>query len=149
MRRGLRLAGHPVHAMLSDFPMVLLLLWTALDAAAFVLDSSMLWQLGHWALIGGVVAAGFAATAGLVDYATIDATRPRAARTAVAHMLVMLSVVTLAIVALVFRTSSMPRHVDRLLHVVALVLVAAGLAGGGWLGGHLVFRHGVGVDGAR
>ena len=56
MKRGLRVLGHPVHAALSDFPLVLLLLW------------------------------------------------------------------------------------------VALVLVAAGLGAGGWLGGHLVFHHGVGVD---
>jgi uncharacterized membrane protein len=149
MRRGLRLAGHPVHAMLSDFPMVLLLLWTALDAAALVLESRMLWQIAHWALIGGVIAAGFAASAGLVDYFSVVSTRPSAARTAVAHMLVMLSVVVLAIVALVYRTSELPQHADRVVHVVALVLVAAGLAGGGWLGGHLVFRYGVGVDDAR
>jgi uncharacterized membrane protein len=149
MRRGLRLAGHPVHAMLSDFPMVLLLLWTVLDAAALVLDSALLWQMGRWALIGGVVTAGFTATAGLVDYSAIDATRPGAARAAVAHMLVMLSVVVLAIVALVYRTSALPRHADRVVHVVALALVAAGLAGGGWLGGHLVFRHGAGVDHTR
>jgi len=30
--------------------------------------------------------------------------------------------------------------------VAALVLVAAGLGAGGWLGGHLVFHHRVGVD---
>lgn len=149
MRRGLRLAGHPVHAMLSDFPMVLLLLWTVLDAAALILGSPLLWRLGHWTLVGGVVAAGFAATAGLVDYSAIDSTRRGAARTAVAHMLVMLSVVVVAIVALVFRTPALPRHADRVVHCVALVLVAAGLAGGGWLGGHLVFRHGVGVDDHR
>jgi uncharacterized membrane protein len=135
--------------MLSDFPMVLLLLWTVLDAAALILDSALLWQLGHWALIGGVVTAGFAATAGLVDYSSIDAAKPGAARVAVAHMAVMLSVVVLAIVALVCRTSALPQHADRVVHVVALVLVAAGLAGGGWLGGHLVFRHGVGVDDTR
>ena len=34
----------------------------------------------------------------------------------------------------------------RILHVAALVLVAGGLGAGGWLGGHLVFHHGVGVE---
>jgi uncharacterized membrane protein len=149
MRRGLRLAGHPVHAMLSDFPMVLLLLWTVLEAAALVLESPLLWQVAHWALIGGVVAAGFAASAGLVDYLAIGSTKPGAARAAVAHMLVMVSVVVLAIIALVYRTSELPQHADRVLQVIALVLVAVGLACGGWLGGHLVFRYGIGVDDAR
>jgi uncharacterized membrane protein len=129
--------------------MVLLLLWTALDAATLILDSPMLWQLGRWALIGGVVAAGFAASAGLVDYSAIGAAKPAAARVAVAHMLVMLSVISLAIVTLVYRTPELPQHADRVVHAVALVLVASGLAGGGWLGGHLVFHHGVGVDDAR
>jgi uncharacterized membrane protein len=32
------------------------------------------------------------------------------------------------------------------LHVIALALVALGLSVGGWLGGHLVFHFGVGVD---
>jgi uncharacterized membrane protein len=146
MRRGLRFAGHPVHAMLSDFPMVLLLLWVALDAAALLLASSEVWRLGRWALTGGVVAAGLAATAGLVDYSTISEAKPNASQVATAHMMVMLSVAVIAILALVFRSASLPQDSARVLHVVALVLVASGLAGGGWLGGHLVFRHGVGVD---
>ena len=78
MRRGLRIGGHPLHAALSDFPMVLLLLWVALDGAALVLGSPLLWMLGRWALIGGTAAAVLAASAGFMDYLALGETASRA-----------------------------------------------------------------------
>ena len=145
MTRGLRIGGHPVHAALSDFPMVFLLLWVALDGTALVLGSPLLWTLGRWALIGGVAAAVLAASAGFMDYLGVSSGAPRALRTATAHLAVMLSVTCIAAIDLVYRGSTFPTGAGRTLHVAALALVAGGLAAGGWLGGHLVFHHGVGV----
>lgn len=145
MNRGLRIGGHPLHAALSDFPMVLLLLWVALDGTALVLGSPLLWMIGRWALIGGVAAAVLAASAGFMDYLALGTTAPRAVRTASVHLAVMLSVTSIAAIDLVYRGASPPTGTGRVLHVAALVLVAAGLGAGGWLGGHLVFHHGVGV----
>ena len=145
MSRGLRIGGHPVHAALSDFPMVFLLLWVALDGTALVLGSPLLWMLGRWALIGGVAAAVLAASAGFMDYLGVASGAPRALRTATAHLGVMLSVTSIAAIDLVYRGATVPTGVGRTLHIAALVLVAAGLGAGGWLGGHLVFHHGVGV----
>jgi uncharacterized membrane protein len=144
--RGLRVLGHPLHALLSDFPMVLLLLWAAMDMAAVAFGSPMLWGLARWALVAGVVAGGVAGTAGFIDYLGVAEARPRAARTASAHLAVMLSVLTLALVALVFRPAVLPEGAGRWLELAAAVAVAAGLGVGGWLGGHLVFHHAVGVD---
>lgn len=146
MSRGLRVLGHPVHAALSDFPLVLLLLWVALDGTALVVGSPLPWMLGRWALIAGVVAAVLAASAGFIDYLGVGATVPRALRTASTHLAVMLSVTSIAAIDLVYRGAEPPTGTGRVLHVGALVLVAAGLGIGGWLGGHLVFHHGVGVD---
>ena len=146
MSRGLRVAGHPLHAALSDFPLVLLLLWVALDGTALVVGSPLLWMLGRWALIGGVAAAVLAASAGFMDYLAVGQTVPRAVRTASVHLAVMLSVTCIAAIDLVYRGAEAPAGVGRVLHVAALVLVAAGLGVGGWLGEHLVFHHGVGVD---
>jgi uncharacterized membrane protein len=146
MSRGLRVLGHPVHPALSDFPLVLLLLWVALDAAALVAGSALLWMLGRWALIAGVVAAVLAASAGFVDYLAVGTTVPRAVRTATMHLAVMLTVTCIAAIDLVYRGVATPTGIGLVLHVAALVLVACGLGIGGWLGGHLVFHHGVGVD---
>jgi uncharacterized membrane protein len=147
MSRGLRIGGHPLHAALSDFPMVLLLLWVALDGAALVLGSPLLWMLGKWALIGGTVAALLAASAGFMDYLALGKEGPSPAlRTAAKHLAVMLSVTCIAAIDLVYRGAAPPAGSGLVLHVAALVLVACGLGAGGWLGGHLVFHHGVGVD---
>jgi len=124
MSPGLRISGHPLHAALSDFPMVLLLLWVALDVAALVLGSPLLWMLGRWALIGGLVAAVIAASVGFLDYLSLGETKPRA----------------------VYRGAVAPTGLGLVLHLAALGLVALGLVAGGWLGGHLVFHFGVGVQ---
>lgn len=147
MTRGLRIGGHPLHAALSDFPMVLLLLWVVLDGTALVVGSPLLWMLGRWALIGGTVAAVIAASAGFIDYLSLGSGAPRALRTASAHLAVMLSVTCVAVLDLVYRGAAPPTGAGRVLHIGALVLVAGGLGVGGWLGGHLVFHHGVGVTG--
>jgi uncharacterized membrane protein len=144
--KGLRVLGHPLHALLSDFPLVLLLLWAALDVAAIALGSPTLWGLARWALVAGLVAGGVAGSAGFIDYLGVAETRPRAVRTASAHLAVMLTVLTLALVALVFRPAVLPAGAGRWLELAAAAAVATGLGVGGWLGGHLVFHHGVGVD---
>jgi uncharacterized membrane protein len=146
MRRGLRIGGHPLHAALSDFPIVLLVLWVVLDGAALVQGSPLVWMLGRWALIGGIAAAVLAALAGFIDYLALGETAPRAVRTASVHLAVMLSVASIAVLALVFRGAAPPTGTGLVVHVAALVLVACGLGAGGWLGGHLVFHHGVGVE---
>ena len=144
---GSRIGGHPLHAALSDFPMVLLLLWVVLDGTALVTGSPLLWMVGRWALIGGTAAAVIAASAGFVDYLGVGSGAPRALRTATAHLAVMLSVTSIAVIDLVYRGTVLPRGCGCVLHATALVLVAGGLGVGGWLGGHLVFQHGVGVNG--
>jgi uncharacterized membrane protein len=126
--------------------MVLLLLWVTLDVAAIAFGAPALWSLGRWSLVAGVVAGGLAATAGLTDYVSVASRHPRAMRTASAHLAVMLGVLTVALLALVFRSPVLPEGAVRWLHLAVAALVAGGLAVGGWLGGHLVFRHAVGVD---
>ena len=150
MKLGVRIGGHPLHAMLSDFPLVLFLSWVGLDAGALLGGSAWLWEVGHWALVAGLIAAGFTALAGFLDYVGLPETKPQAVPTANVHLLLMLSVTLLALVSLLFRSLQPPREgVALVSHAGALILVAGGLTVGGWFGGHLVFHHGVGVDEER
>jgi uncharacterized membrane protein len=144
--RGLRILGHPLHAMLSDFPMVLLMGWALADGAGSLLPSPPLWEAGRWALVAGLGAAGLAAIAGFIDYVALSGSKPKAVKTATIHMTLMLSAVCIALTALIFRTRELPDGASRTLHVCACAAVALCLGAGGWFGGHLVFHHGAFVD---
>jgi uncharacterized membrane protein len=146
MGKGLRVFGHPLHAVLSDFPLALLgtsLLW---DSVAYARGEPAWWAISFWNVVLGLVIAAAAACAGAVDYAAIPQGDPALA-TANRHMLLMLCAVTPYILSLVLRGGAAAPHGASLVGVfvlegVGLLLLSAG----GWYGGHLVFHHGVGRD---
>ena len=144
--KGLRLLGHPVHALLSDFPLALLgtsLIW---DVIGIVRGEALWWAISFWDMALGVAAGVAAATAGAVDYSAIGPD-DRALSTATRHMLVMGTALSLYSVALLVRGGPSPP--TNLARTATLILEAVGLIAlgvGGWYGGHLVFHHGVGRD---
>jgi uncharacterized membrane protein len=146
MSKGLRVFGHPVHAILSDFPLALLgtsLLW---DVIGLWRGEAVWWAVSFWSITLGLVTALLAAFAGAVDYATIPQESP-AMGTALRHMLLMLTAVCPYLVSALLRGSVRPPAGKTL--VAALTLEAVGvlfLSVGGWYGGHLVFHHGIGSD---
>ena len=149
MSKGLRVFGHPLHAVLSDFPVALLgtsLLW---DSVAAWRGEEVWWAISFWNVSLGLLIAAAAACAGAFDYAAIpqnDAALPTANR----HVLLMLCALTPYILSLVVRGGASAPRGASLWAVFALegagVLL---LSAGGWYGGHLVFRHGVGRDDAE
>lgn len=141
---GLRLFGHPVHAACSHFPMALLVLSPLADATAWWLDEETFWQLGFWGLTVGIVAAIPTVLAGFVDLAKLPP-GSRAASTALWHMSMMLAAVGSSTFGLVLRQGTLAAE-GAMKAVMALEIAGASLLlVGGWLGGELVFRHGVGV----
>ena len=145
--RGLRLFGHPVHAMLSDAPVALLGSSVVWDAAALARGEAFWWALGFWNIALGVAAAAAAAVAGLIDLAALDKESPAAA-TAVTHMAAALGAVALFGGSLMARGGpGAPEGVGLATTVTLDVLGLAVLSAAGWLGGHLVFHFGVGRDG--
>ena len=146
MSQTVRVLGHPLHAILSDFPLALLgtsLLW---DALAIWRGESLWWAISFWDMALGITIALLAATIGMVDYATIDKGHP-AEGTALRHMLIMLATVSLYGIALLVRGGASAPQGGR--RIATLALEAVGLlllSIGGWFGGHLVFHHGIGRD---
>lgn len=146
MSKGLRVFGHPLHAVLSDFPIPLLgtsLLW---DAVAVWRGEPVWWAISFWNVALGLATAAVAACAGAVDYAAIRQGDP-ALQTASRHMLLMLCAVSPYVLSLVVRGGAVaPRGASLwavfVLEGLGLLLLSAG----GWYGGHLVFHHGVGRD---
>lgn len=146
MSKGLRVFGHPLHAVLSDFPLALLgtsLLW---DAVGLWRGEAVWWAISFWTIALGLAAAVLTALAGAVDYAAIPQDHPAGA-TALRHMMLMIAALCPYVISVVLRGGPQPPagtnlYVVPALEAVGLLLLSAG----GWFGGHLVFHYGIGGD---
>jgi uncharacterized membrane protein len=141
--------GHPLHPPLTDAAIGMYTLAAALGVVGALgwIDESAAGK-GMWlALVGGLVTGALAAVAGLLDLLTIDRASP-AFRTAILHMSAMVTATVLFLVAAVVQHGG---YEDGTVTGwgLALTLVAFGaLTLGGWLGGSLVFQHGLRVEDA-
>lgn len=142
--RRIRVLGHPLHPILTDFPIALWGLTLVWDLAALWFGSPW-WQVGFWTLLGGLAAAVGAALTGLLDARQIQADEP-AQRTVNIHMLLMGAAVTIVVGNVLVRGG--PGDLSGLQAGAAVLCTLVGNAAviaGAWFGGELVFHHGVGV----
>jgi len=137
-----RIAGHPIHPMLVPFPIVCFT-GALLTDIAYARTADIMWSnFSAWLLVAGIVMGVLAALAGLIDF--ISNRRIRAQKPAWPHLLGNLVVLALALWNNFVHsrdawTSVMPTGLILSALTVAVMLVTA------WLGGSLVYRHGVGV----
>ena len=134
--------GHPIHAMLVPFPIVLFVAALATDAA-FAVNGTETWaEASKWLLGAGIACALLAALAGFADF--FGNSRIRELRDAWLHMFANLTAVVIELVNFGIRLGN-ERDAGSiglaLSAVVALVLLFSG-----WKGGELVFRYGVGQE---
>ena len=140
------IAGHPIHAMLVPFPIACFTL-TLLTDIAYWRTSYLMWQhFSEWLLFAGLVFGVLAGLAGAVDF--LSRREVRAQRPAWPHAIGNVVVLILAFInSLVHAgdgwTAVVPWGLILSAVTVLLLLVT------GWLGGSMVYRHGVGVRGAR
>lgn len=139
----MKFAGHPLHAALVHFPMGLWPASVAADLLGWFGVEGAWGAMAYWMLAAGLAAGGAAAVTGLLDLLALPAGHP-ASRAATAHMAAAGAALTLFLGSLLVRGGpSEPAG------GWALALSLAGLAvllAAGWLGGHLVYRHGVGTS---
>ena len=135
------IAGHPIHPMLVPLPIGLFIF-------SFVCDLIFMWGSGNavWSTValytmgGGIIGALLAAVFGLIDLLSLS---PSKAKTiGIWHMVVNLTVVAIFVVSFVLRMGGASQA--RLPVLLSLIGVAL-LAVSGWLGGEMVFVHGVGA----
>jgi uncharacterized membrane protein len=138
--------GHPIHPPLTDVAIGMYTLATALGvigAAGGIEDAA---GKGMWlALLGGLAGGAAAAVTGLLDWLRIPSGTPLR-RTATTHMLVMVTATVLFLLAAILQYDGF--H-DGRVDGAALVFTLLGFAAltfGGWLGGSLVFVHGMRVS---
>jgi uncharacterized membrane protein len=133
------IAGHPIHPMLVPLPI-------GLFVFSFVCDLFFMWGSGNpaWSTValytigGGIVGALLAAVFGLIDLLSLSPSKAK--RVGIWHMVINLMVVAIFVVSFLLRIGGPPPdRLPVLLSLIGIVLLAVS----GWLGGAMVFVHGV------
>ena len=136
----------PVHPIFVHFPIALLALSVAADLVAFFSNIESLRDTGWWSLLGAALGGGVAVLAGIFDMRRADLNDEVHARVH-QHMKVGFALLT-AIVGLTIWRWTIFQQPGVSVSAVYLdcAVLAMALAGfQGWLGGELVFTHGVSV----
>src|SRR5687768_6727194 len=141
------IGGHPIHPMIIPFP-IALWVFSLIADVIYLWRGNPVWRdwIAFYTLLGGIVGAAAAAVFGIIDWLAI---KDRAVKK-VADWHARLNVVALLVFAAGFylRTAGGAEWVGGshaipfALSVVGVVLISVS----GWLGGELVFRHGVAVN---
>jgi uncharacterized membrane protein len=132
---------HPIHPMLVPLPIGMWIFSFGCDLVHRFLTDNVLWDyMAIFTMAGGIAGALLAAVPGFLDYLSLEDRGTR--RVATAHMLINLTTVALYGVNLWLRTITPPgAAIPFALSIVGMILLSVA----GWLGGELVFRHGVAV----
>jgi uncharacterized membrane protein len=134
---------HPLHPALVHFPVACWTLATAADFAGLWLGEAA-WRWSGGLLVVGCASALAAMLAGMIELSRVS--EGAALRDAYLHMTAMLAAFAQYATSLLLRLD----HLQTLgPGIVSLLLDAGGfvaLTAGGWLGGRLVYGHGVGGD---
>jgi len=142
MEGGAKLLGHSVHPMLIVFPLGLLATAMIFDVLFLTMENARFAEAAYWMLVAGLIGGLAAAVFGWIDWLAIPA-ETRAKRVGLIHGLTNMTGVALFAISFYLRydVSSRPPTIAIALTVIASVVALFG----GWLGGELVERLGVGV----
>lgn len=135
------IAGHPIHPMLVPFP-IAFLVGALLTDIAYLMWGGMWAYASTWLIAAGIVSALIAAIFGFTDF--FGERRIRELKVAWFHMAGNLAVVLLSVLNLLVHNRDGAIAVVPT-GIILSAIVAALLVVNGWLGGHMVYRHGVAV----
>ena len=137
---------HPIHPMLVHFPLAAWLLMAASDAAALAMGRPFFWHVSALLCLTGVVMGAIAAMFGAMELQRVKG-QARLERLAAIHGGVMGAAWVVALAVMVLRIDELLlTRIPAPMIVPVLDFVVAGMVlAGAFLGGELVYRHGVGV----
>ena len=141
------IGGHPIHPMLIPFPIALWVFSLVADVI-FLWRGNPVWKnyIAFYALLAGIIGAAAAALFGLIDWLSL--TEKSVVKIANWHARLNVIALVVFIISFYLRTASGASWINGsetipvLLSVLGVVLISIS----GWLGGEMVFRHGVAVE---
>mgnify|MGYP003286360041 FL=1 len=141
------IGGHPIHPMIIPFP-IALWVFSLIADLIYLWRGNPLWRdyIAFYTLLGGIIGGAAAAVPGVIDWLSLKDREV----VKIANWHARLNVIALLIFAASFylRTMSGAGLVSGNytipvgLSVLGVILIAIS----GWLGGEMVFKHGVAVD---
>jgi uncharacterized membrane protein len=137
-----KLLGHSIHQQLIVFPLGLLGTAVFFDIAYIATDNDTMATVAFWMTVAGILGGLAAAPFGWIDWLAIPS-GTRAKAVGLTHGIVNVIVLTLFIASAWLRWND-PASPDTLAQAAGFIGLALALIGG-WLGGELVSRLGVGV----
>jgi len=142
MESKAKLFGHAIHPILIVYPLGLLSTAVVFDVIYLVTGNPTWTTVSFWMIAAGIVGGLLAAVFGLIDYLNIPS-GTRARRIGLLHGLTNVFVMILFVASWLLRrySTDVPSTTA---FALSFIGVAAALLGG-WLGGELVERLGVGV----
>ena len=141
------IGGHPIHPMIIPFPIALWVFSLVADVV-YLWRGNPVWKdwIAFYTLLAGTIMAAVAAVPGLIDWLSLK--EPKVVKIANWHA--RLNVIALLVFggSLYLRTTSGAQLTGDS-HTIPLLLSVFGallISISGWLGGELVFKHGVAVE---
>jgi uncharacterized membrane protein len=145
-RGKLRFFGHPVHPIVTHFPMALLPVSLLSDLLGLGTGASSWWSVSFYNLAIGLVLSIPALITGIADFLAIPQGGP-AERAAIRHMFIIVTGIMLYTGSFFIRFGLETLTGWRLMSAISLSFVGlVFLLIGGWYGGQLVYRYAVGNE---
>jgi uncharacterized membrane protein len=142
MESKAKVMGHPIHPILVPFPLGLLTTSVIFDIIHLLTGATRWAEISFWMIAAGVIGGLVAAMFGLIDWLDIPS-GTRAKAIGLGHGLSNVLMVALFAVSWLLRASAPG---DPGTFSIVLSFLGVGFASlGGFLGGELVFRMGIGV----
>ena len=141
------IGGHPIHPILIPFP-IGLLVFSFISDLIFLWKGNPVWRdyIAFYTMLAGIIGGAAAAIPGLIDWATL--TDRSAVKVANWHARVNIITLLMFIASFYLRTTSGSAWITSvpMLPFMLSIVGVIGLTIAGWLGGELVFKHGVAVS---
>jgi uncharacterized membrane protein len=144
MQSRAKLLGHPIHPMLVVIPLGSLIGAAVMDVLFLWQDNTLFATLAYYNIAIGIIGGLLAAVFGLRDWVAIPR-GSRAKRIGLMHGITNATVVVLFAAIWLARTAPIDHAPTTVVFSVEVAAILLALLGG-WLGGELVDRLGIGVD---
>jgi uncharacterized membrane protein len=146
MRARVTVLGHPLHAILTDFPLACFMLSFVWNIVAILANRQPWYAMTFWAMLTGLILVIPTALVGLLDYTKVLERKHPGRGTATFHLVANVVATLFFLLSLIFRGGPGPLAGAAKVGTFLFALIGVGiLSVGGYLGGRLVYHHGIGI----